>query len=216
MAVVVRSSSISAKKGLGTVSTVLPGITSALSAPLFARVPATQRGVSDQVLIYTGTGRKGKPSVPPEFVETRTIVFLMALHRIEGLVADLTRWDSIDAKVVRENGTLDKGRRLWPKSTPCVVIERASCPDQRVIRTTLEYVTAAIEEQGSRPPGLLVLGATCETLIVGEKGRKWVVEEGFVDFEDWVGVGIEELVLQEEKSGPTLINKSGSQLSTLV
>ena len=185
------------REGYGDRVTVLPGITSALSAPLFARVPATQRGVSDQVLICTGTGRKGKPSVPPEFVETRTVVFLMALHRIGGLVADLTRHDSVDAKVLREDGEVDTTRRLWPSSTPCAVIERASCPDQRVIRTTLEYVAAAIEEEGSRPPGLLALGSACEALIAAEKGRKWIVEEGFVGFEDWMGTGMEELVSLE-------------------
>ncbi|KAL2065825.1 hypothetical protein VTL71DRAFT_3495 [Oculimacula yallundae] len=185
------------KEGYGDRISVLPGITSALSAPLFAHIPATQRAVSDQVLICTGTGRKGKPSVPPEYVDTRTVVFLMALHRISALVADLTMYDSVDAKVVKEDGTVDEGRRLWPKNTPCAVIERASCPDQRVIRTTLEFVSEAIEEEGSRPPGLLVLGNACEALIKADKGRKWIVEEGFKGFEEFVGLGtngIEELV----------------------
>lgn len=176
------------KEGYGSAISVLPGITSALSAPLFASIPATQRAVSDQVLICTGTGRKGKPTVPPEFVDTRTVVFLMALHRITGLVADLTTWDSEDAKRVKEDGTLDQSRKLWPGSTPCAVIERASCPDQRVIRTTLEFVAEAIEEEGSRPPGLLVLGAACEVLHKGEAGRKWVVEEGLKGFEEFGGM----------------------------
>jgi uroporphyrin-III C-methyltransferase len=184
------------KEGYGDVISVLPGITSALSAPLFAGIPATQRAVSDQVLICTGTGRKGKPTVPPEYVETRTVVFLMALHRINALVADLTTHDSEDAKVLSEDGEIVKSRKLWPKSTPCAVIERASCPDQRVIRTTLEFVGAAIEEEGSRPPGLLVLGNACEVLHKGDKGRKWVVEEGFVGFGE--DSGIEELVLGEK------------------
>ena len=189
------------KEGYGSAISVLPGITSALSAPLFAGIPATQRGVSDQVLICTGTGRKGKPTVPPEFVDTRTVVFLMALHRITGLVADLTSWDSDDAKKMNEDGTVDQSRRLWPKNTPCAVIERASCPDQRVIRTTLEFVTAAIEEEGSRPPGLLVLGASCEVLHKSDAGRKWVVEEGLKGFEDFgsVAVGLEELAAGEKE-----------------
>merc|ERR1711964_524527 len=132
------------KEGYGDRISVLPGITSALSAPLFAQIPATQRGVSDQVLICTGTGRKGKPSVPPEYVDTRTVVFLMALHRISGLVADLTSHDSADA---------------------------------------------------------MVLGKACEALIKGDKGRKWVVEEGFKGFDDFVGMaGIEELVGVSEKT----------------
>jgi len=162
---------------------VLPGVTSALSAPLFAGIPATQRDVADQVLICTGTGKKGKPPAPPEYVPSRTVVFLMALHRIEGLVAELT---SPTAEEL-ENG---KGgnRAFWPINTPCAVIERASCPDQRVIRTTLKWVVQAIEVEGSRPPGLLVVGRACEALWTkGGKERSWVVEEGFRGLE-WEGV----------------------------
>ncbi|KAF8537998.1 siroheme synthase [Trichophaea hybrida] len=142
---------------------VLPGITSALSAPLFADIPSTHRGVSDQVLICTGTGRKGAPPNPPEWVETRTTVFLMALHRIDALVEEL----------------VGKG---WPRETPVAVVERASCRDQRVVRSTLGVVGRAIEEVGSRPPGLLVVGKACGVLK-GEGWEKgWVVEEGFAGF----------------------------------
>ncbi|OAA47093.1 Uroporphyrin-III C-methyltransferase [Metarhizium rileyi] len=148
---------------------VLPGVTSALSAPLFAGIPATQRDVSDQVLICTGTGKKGKPPAPPEFVASRTVVFLMALHRIADLVSELTG---------PVPGHPDDAR-LWPLRTPCAVVERASCPDQRVIRTTLQHVADAVEAEGSRPPGLLVVGNACEALFKQEKGRAWVVEDGF-------------------------------------
>lgn len=196
------------KEGFGEVVTVLPGITSALSAPLFAGIPATQRSVSDQVLICTGTGRKGKPTVPPEYVQTRTVVFLMALHRINALVNDLTTWDSVDAKVENENGDVDQSRKLWPKSTPCAVLERASCPDQRVIRTTLEFVGAAIEEEGSRPPGLLVLGNACEALHKRESGRKWVVEEGFAGFGE--ESSLEELLLGDKADRPGLVARGDS------
>jgi uroporphyrin-III C-methyltransferase len=197
------------REGYGDVVSVLPGITSALSAPLFAGIPATQRGVSDQVLICTGTGRKGKPTVPPEYVDTRTVIFLMALHRITGLVADLTSWESEDAKVLDGSGEVDRSRRLWKKETPCAVVERASCPDQRVIRTTLEFVAAAIEEEGSRPPGLLVLGKACEVLNKPDKGRKWVVEEGFKGFDDFEGTGLQELVLGG-KERSDVIGRGGS------
>jgi uroporphyrin-III C-methyltransferase len=186
------------KEGFADKITLLPGITSALSAPLFAGIPATQRGVSDQVLICTGTGRKGKPTVPPEFVETRTVVFLMALHRIVELVADLTTHDSNDAKMVLEDGSIDVRRKLWPKQMPCAVIERASCPDQRVIRTSLQFVAAAIEEEGSRPPGLLVVGKACEALFKPDVSQKWAVEEGFVGFE-LEETGLEGLVLEKER-----------------
>ncbi|KAK3707219.1 uroporphyrin-III C-methyltransferase [Vermiconidia calcicola] len=142
-------------------ATVLPGITSSLSAPLFAKIPVTHRAVSDQILVCTGTGRKGAAPEPPAYLPNQTVVFLMALHRLKELVSSLTKRES--------DG--------WPASTPCAVIERASCPDQRVIRTSLEYVNIAVEEEGSRPPGLLVVGAACE--VLQKSSLKWVVEDGF-------------------------------------
>lgn len=147
----------------GYESTVLPGITSSLSAPLFANVPVTHRAVSDQVLVCTGTGRKGAAPDPPAYLPNQTVVFLMALHRLEALVASL----------------YEHKTSPYPPSTPCAVIERASCPDQRVIRTTLEHVNHAVEDEGSRPPGLLVVGAACQVLQKVEQGQKWVVEDGF-------------------------------------
>ncbi|KAI9835495.1 MAG: hypothetical protein M1838_005281 [Thelocarpon superellum] len=150
--------------------TVLPGITSALSAPLFAQIPPTHRAVADQVLICTGTGQKGAAPDPPVHNPHQTVIFLMALHRLSALVSSL----------VRTNTTNDAGSR-WPKETPCAVVERASCPDQRVIRTTLEFVEAAVEEEGSRPPGLLILGWSCSVLWHGR--QMWVVEDGFKGLE---------------------------------
>ncbi|KAK4495478.1 hypothetical protein PRZ48_013809 [Zasmidium cellare] len=140
---------------------VLPGITSSLSAPLFAQIPATHRSVSDQILICTGTGRKGAAPNPPDFLPNQTVVFLMALHRLQELITSLVNHKASP----------------YPPTTPCAVIERASCPDQRVIRTTLEHVNAAVEEEGSRPPGLLVVGASCE--VLQKSPQKWVVEDGF-------------------------------------
>ncbi|KAF2225333.1 uroporphyrin-III C-methyltransferas-like protein [Elsinoe ampelina] len=158
--------------------TVLPGITSALSAPMFAKIPVTHRGVSDQVLVCTGTGRKGAAPDPPSYLPNQTCVFLMALHRLGDLVDSLVK-----------NG------KDWPLTTPCAVVERASCPDQRVVRTTLEYVCAAIEEEGSRPPGLLVVGRACE--VLQKPVQRWVVEEGFDGF-DVADIGDLERFVEED------------------
>lgn len=152
----------------GHVPAVLPGITSALSAPLFAAIPSTHRGVADEVLICTGTGRKGAAPDPPEYKASRTVIFLMALHRLSSLVESLV-----------------EGRK-YPLDTPCAVLERASCSDQRVIRTTLRHVVAAVEEEGSRPPGLLVVGNACT--VLSQFHQKWIVEEGFKGLDD---IGVE-------------------------
>lgn len=152
---------------------VLPGITSALSAPLLASIPPTHRAVSDQVLICTGTGRKGAAPEPPTYNKTQTVVFLMVLHRLESLVRSLTTTplpaEGEDVAYITHEP--------WPPETPCAVVERASCPDQRVIRSRLANICRAVEEEGSRPPGLLVVGWSCEVLYrMG--GPRWVVEEG--------------------------------------
>lgn len=153
---------------------VLPGITSALSAPLFAAIPNTHRAVADQVLICTGTGRKGAAPDPPPYVPTQTVVFLMALHRLSSLIESL-----VGTSPTGDTINDERQPKPWPKETPCAVIERASCPDQRVIRSTLQHVCDAVEEEGSRPPGLLVVGWSCEVLMSLKGKGKWVTEEGF-------------------------------------
>lgn len=169
-------------RGHGFVAKVLPGVTSALSAPLFAQIPVTHRAVADQVLICTGTGSKGKSPAPPEYLKNQTVVFLMSLHRLQSLIISLTT-HTIEANDSEDQPKDKPKRNLWPNDTPCAVIERASCPDQRVIRSTLEHVCAAVEEEGSRPPGLLVLGWSCEVLHTNG-GQRWVVEDGFRGLED--------------------------------
>lgn len=157
---------------------VLPGITSSLSAPLFAAIPATHRSVADQVLICTGTGRRGAAPDPPPYVPTQTVVFLMALHRLSSLV------DALTGDLLTPESEEQAARpKPWPKETPCAVIERASCPDQRVIRSTLQHVCAAVEEEGSRPPGLIVVGWSCEVLTDLKGKGRWIVEEGFAGFQ---------------------------------
>jgi len=147
-------------EGQGYTPIVLPGITSALSSTVNSKIPATQRDVADQVLICTGTGRRGVLPNLPEFVKSRTTVFLMALHRINDLVPEL----------------IAKG---WDPKVPANIVERSSCPDQRITRTRLEDLVDAVEAIGSRPPGLLVVGYACEVLNKPLLNERWVVEEGY-------------------------------------
>ncbi|AGO11976.1 AaceriAGR298Cp [[Ashbya] aceris (nom. inval.)] len=145
---------------------VVPGISSALAAATVARIPATQRDVAEQVLICTGTGRRGVLPPAPEFVAARTTIFLMALHRVGDLVEALLQ-------------------RQWDPEMPAAIVERASCPDQRVTRTTLARVPEVVEQIGSRPPGLLIVGnavTALQGLGSGQAGAQhYSVEEGYQD-----------------------------------
>jgi uroporphyrin-III C-methyltransferase len=85
----------------------------------------------------------------------------MSLHRISDLVTGL----------IEHN---------WDPEIPAAIVERSSCPDQRVTRTKLKHLVEAVEEIGSRPPGLLVVGYACEVLKQNtDPSQKWVVEEGY-------------------------------------
>jgi len=119
---------------------VIPGISSALAAPLFASIPLTQRDISSQVVICTGTGKAGKPPALPAFSWDCTYVFLMSLHRLSSLVDSMSK-----AK--------------WPSSVPCAIVERASCSDQQILYIPLEKVVETFALFDSQPPGLLVVGA---------------------------------------------------------
>ncbi|EPY51201.1 uroporphyrin methyltransferase [Schizosaccharomyces cryophilus OY26] len=129
----------------GYVPKVIPGISSALMAPVSAGIPITQRGVADQFLVCTGTSQKGAMPVIPPFVASQTAVFLMALHRLDILVDALL-----------QNG--------WPKDLPVCIAERVSCPDQRFIFSTLEMVVEVYNTYESLPPGLLITGYSCQAL----------------------------------------------------
>ena len=155
-------------KERGFTPMVLPGISSSLASTVAAQIPATQRGVADQVLICTGTGRKGAVPEVPEYVSSRTTVFLMALHRADILQKSLL-------------GT------NWDPEVHLAIVERASCPDQRVTRTKLKYLQQTVEEIGSRPPGLIVVGYAVNQLTNNSNDftetYTHVIDEGFKDVE---------------------------------
>ncbi|CAG8619758.1 7981_t:CDS:2 [Cetraspora pellucida] len=126
---------------------VIPGISSCMSAPLLANIPVTHRGVASQFLVCTGTGKQNTlPDIPP-YHPSRTTVFLMACHRIKQITHVLIN----DEK--------------YPPECPCVVIERASCKDQNIIRGTVGTIAEILEQVGHKPPGTLVVGWSCLTLL---------------------------------------------------
>ncbi|KAL6937395.1 hypothetical protein ACO0RG_003900 [Hanseniaspora osmophila] len=145
---------------------VLPGLSSSLGSTVLANIPATQRDVADQVLILTGTGRKGVLPEYPPYVANRTTIFLMALHRAEVLQ---------DALI---NG------KHWDPNVPVAIIERASCVDQRVVRTKLKDLSEVVKIIGSRPPGLIVMGRSVDYLN-GElkEGQLYDICEGYDDID---------------------------------
>ncbi|WVO14967.1 uroporphyrinogen-III C-methyltransferase [Cryptococcus depauperatus] len=161
----------------GFESTVIPGISSALAAPLMMGIPVTQRGVAESLVLCTGVGRQGKAVQLPGYVKSRSLVILMGVARIAQIVSVLT------------SSTLSgRDGAPFPGYLPIAVIERASSPDQRVILSTLDKIEEALREVDERPPGMMLVGWAA--LALEGKGRVNILdcavdrEEGIV--EEWL------------------------------
>lgn len=113
---------------------LVPGLSSALAAPVLAGIPTTLRGVADRVVVATGLGRKGTRPDLPAYRSDTTLVLLMAVQRAETLGAELVAAG-------------------WPADCPAAWIERAGWPDQRVV-----FATVGTLEQNVEAPACLVVG----------------------------------------------------------
>ena len=144
---------------------VLCGLSSAFVATANAGIPTTHRGVADQVMICTGVGRKGKiPDNLPIYEPKRTTIFLMSIKRIVDILPIL-----IDEK-------------QWPKELPVAIVERASCGDERVIKTRLSDLVDVCNKIESRPPGLIVTGWACDVYTkLNDDEQFRIIETGQLD-----------------------------------
>ncbi|OMH81817.1 putative uroporphyrinogen-III C-methyltransferase [Zancudomyces culisetae] len=124
---------------------VIPGISSALSGPLLSRISVTHRGVADQVLILSGNDRNRSLPKVPEYLQSRTLVILMCIKRLNDIVQLL----------------LSSG---YPAELPIAIVERAGSEDQRTLRGTLSNIVSILERLGSNPPGLIVVGHVVNVL----------------------------------------------------
>jgi uroporphyrin-III C-methyltransferase len=123
---------------------VIPGITSAISAPAYAGIPVTHRGVAVSFRVVTGHESPNKKisQIPWENFRTDdTIVFLMGLHNLEKITKKL----------------MEIGKE---SSFPCAVISKGTTKDQSVVVGTLSDI---VEKAKDAPtPALIVVGKVVE------------------------------------------------------
>lgn len=124
---------------------IIPGVTSAFSAPLAAGIPVTHRGVSSAVTVVTGHGEDGSTVDISGLVHPDvTLVILMAVASRPMIVEQL----------------ISGG--LSPK-TPVAVIESAWTADQRVVRSTVD----ALAGLDICSPAVIVVGAVAALELSG-------------------------------------------------
>jgi uroporphyrin-III C-methyltransferase/precorrin-2 dehydrogenase/sirohydrochlorin ferrochelatase len=126
------------KKGIKT--EVVPGISSAISAPLLADIPVTARNYADGFTVVSAHLKGDRVNlkwVPMIKDKSHTVIVLMGLSRIKDIVQEATTLN-IDAH------------------TPCAIISHASRERQHTIITTLKE----LEQEASHAsrPAILIFG----------------------------------------------------------
>jgi uroporphyrin-III C-methyltransferase len=119
---------------------VVPGITSALSAPLVAGIPVTMRGEADRITVFTAAGQGGSLPIPPAWHPSTTFIALMGMGALPSLAKTLVK-------------------RGFPADLPAACIVNATREDEQRIVAPLSELPEAVRRAGLKPPGVLVLGA---------------------------------------------------------
>lgn len=121
--------------------TVVPGVCSALSAPLSAGIPVTHRDIASSLAIVTGHAANGSEDRTDWDALARidTVVFLMGVHNVGGIAQNL----------------IAAGR---PPETPAALVQMAFWDTQRVICGTLEDIAERARAQEIEPPATLIVG----------------------------------------------------------
>ena len=122
---------------------IVPGITSAIAAPMYAGIPVTARGATQDVCIVTGHLDPEDPASRVRWEALAngpgTLVILMGHDRLPLICKALIR----------------HGR---PEDTPAACIERGTTPEQRVVVSTLGKLSDNVAAAGLKAPVATVVG----------------------------------------------------------
>jgi len=119
---------------------IIPGVTSATAAPVFAGIPVTHRGMADSFAIVTAhRGLDGQRISIPSYNESTTVVLMMALGTAEIWQAEL--------KV-----------QGYPDDLPLACVSAGGTKRQKVLITTVGRAVEDIAKADLPTPGLAVVG----------------------------------------------------------
>lgn len=122
---------------------MIPGVTAANAASLYAGVPLTHRDHSKSLAIVTGHSKdkSGKPDADWKSLANgmETIVFYMGMKNLPFITSEL----------------IGHGKR---KSTPVLIVEWGTCGRQREVIGTLEDIEKTAAEQQMENPSIIIVG----------------------------------------------------------
>ena len=119
---------------------VVPGVSSALAAPLLAGIPLTHRGVAESFCVVSAHPQhEGQAPALPPFEPRQTLVVLMGVHTLPNWLPHL-----------RALG--------YPGDLPIAFVMHASWPQARAWDATLDTCEAAMAENPVTAPAVAVIG----------------------------------------------------------
>lgn len=120
--------------------TVVPGITAAVGAAAAAAIPLTHRDVAQSVTFTTGHAAEGGAVDWQGLARARhTVVFYMGVAQLERIAREL----------------IGAGA---PAQRPAALVERATLPEQRVLRAPLAEIAAVARAAQVSSPAVLFVG----------------------------------------------------------
>jgi uroporphyrin-III C-methyltransferase len=137
---------------------VVPGISSALAAPLYAGIPVTHRTISTAFTVVTGHEDPTKPERMTDWAalaHAPTLILLMAVGHINEIC----------------RGLIIAGRA---PETPAIAISAATTAQQRTARATLATLPVVMAEEQVSAPAVIVIG---EVVALNER-LVWFEPEG--------------------------------------
>ncbi|KGN41914.1 uroporphyrinogen-III C-methyltransferase [Knoellia aerolata] len=134
-------------RAAGIAVEVVPGVSSALSAPAAAGIPLTHRGTVAAIHVVSGHEPVDPSALAVVAAERATLVVLMGVSALADHVRDL-----------RAAGAAD--------DLPVAIVEDATTATQRVTTATLRDVSAVADTAGVRSPAVIVVGRVADPSLL--------------------------------------------------
>lgn len=142
---------------------IVPGVSSVFAAAAAAQAELTIPDLTQTVILTRAEGR----TPVPEFEKLKDLAkhhCTIALF----LSATLTK------KVVKE--LIDAG---WAPNTPVAVVYKATWPDQKIVRTTIENLDEAMRQNGIRKQAMILAGWALDENIHDKNYRSKLYDQTF-------------------------------------
>lgn len=129
---------------------IVPGVTAATAAAVYAGIILTDRDYSSQLLFVTGREAEGKQESNIDWhllaKLKATIVFYMAMGSLDFIAEQLIK-----------NG--------MSKETPTAVIADATLPTQRTVTAPIQQINEKCKQEKIEPPAIIVIGTAADTKL---------------------------------------------------